>query len=195
MGQARRVRHAGRKPARGVPGWLWLLAGLAVGLLVALYVYLDERAGVPGTPASTPKANAATGKPRPEPPQPIKELSEDKPKAEEKPRFEFYTILPEMEVVVPDSDRELAKLQPNRLATGESYVLQVASFRSLGDADRLKANLALLGIETKIETVTANNETWHRVRLGPYRDMAAVEEARARLEENQVTAVLLKVSK
>lgn len=192
MAQARKVRHAGRKPARGVPGWLWLFTGLAAGLLVALYVYLDQRPSKPAAHDQAPTPAAAAPKPKTEATKPAHPAAKSAP--EEKPRFEFYTILPEMEVVVPDSDRESAK-DPNRLAPGESYVLQVASFRALEEADRMKANLALLGIESRIETVTANNETWHRVRLGPYRDMPAVDDARARLQENQINAVLLKVTK
>ena len=75
-----------------------------------------------------------------------------------------------------------------------TYLLQAGSFKSQPQADQLKAKLALLGLQSDIQTVTVNNtETWHRVRVGPYNDLAALNTARARLKENQLEAILLRV--
>ena len=126
-----------------------------------------------------------------------------------KPKFEFYTLLPEMEVVVPEED--LAARQPPEsspaseggttddtatsdgdapddadpaLKTGH-YVLQVASFRSMKEADSLKAKLSLLGFEPVVQSVAINsNENWYRVRIGPYKDRDSLEAARIRLRAN-----------
>jgi cell division protein FtsN len=60
-------------------------------------------------------------------------------------------------------------------ASGEAvYLLQLGSFRSTSDADRLKASLALLGITARVEKVTIDDKgTYYRVRSGPYsRDQA-----------------------
>ena len=125
-----------------------------------------------------------------------------------KPKFEFYTLLPEMEVVVPDEDLAAPAPAPAESSTttetptsaateddapGDTdpalksghYVLQVASFRSIRDADGLKAQLTLLGFQPVVQTVAINSdEKWHRVRIGPYADRDSLEAARIRLRSD-----------
>ena len=129
-----------------------------------------------------------------------------------KPKFEFYTLLPEMEIVVPDEDLPAPGPAPaessptaesgatdTEASTGSTveedkpadsgpalgsghYILQVASFRSMNDADGLKAQLTLLGFRPVVQTVAVNSdEKWHRVRIGPYADRASLEAARIKL--------------
>ena len=122
-----------------------------------------------------------------------------------KPKFEFYTLLPEMEVVVPDEDLAAPGPAPAESsgtaevptsaaveddAPGDTdpalksghYILQVASFRSMKDADGLKAQLTLLGFQPVVQTVAINSdEKWHRIRIGPYADRDSLEAARVRL--------------
>ena len=77
---------------------------------------------------------------------------------------------------------------------GSVYVLQVGSFRSLDDADGMRARLALLGLEAVVQTVAIDGETaWHRVRVGPYTELRALNRARIRLRENQIEALALQV--
>ena len=187
MGQASRKtrKKSSSRPARSVPGWVWLLAGLAIGLSIAFFASTKDRAK-PAPPVS----NAA-------PPVPPKQdhassstTSGDKKSA--KPRFDFYTILPEMEVIVPDSRN---KAGPATAADKPgAYFLQVGSFRSFSEADNLKAQLALLGVESKIDAVNVNNsDTWHRVRIGPYQDLRELNKIRTRLLNNNMSAILLRV--
>lgn len=104
------------------------------------------------------------------------------------PVFDFYTMLPETEVVVEVPKKIHQAIvtspplqQPKQATTGKpiaktSYLLQAGSFKNLPDADGFKARLALLGIESKIQTVTIDNkDTWHRVQVGPIigRDQAS----------------------
>ncbi len=129
----------------------------------------------------------------------------DSSTAPAKPKFEFYTLLPEMEVVVPDEDLAAPGPAPGESSgTAESptsaaaeddapgdtdpalksghYILQVASFKNMNDADGLKAQLALLGFQPVVQTVAINSdEKWHRVRIGPYADRESLEAARIRL--------------
>ena len=129
----------------------------------------------------------------------------DSTTAPTKPKFEFYTLLPEMEVVVPDEDLAAPGPAPAESSgTAESpasaaaeddapgdadpvlksghYILQVASFRNMNDADGLKAQLALLGFQPVVQTVAIDSdEKWHRVRIGPYADRDSLEAARIRL--------------
>ena len=125
-----------------------------------------------------------------------------------KPKFEFYTLLPEMEVVVPDEDLDKPQPAPSKPAGDDSaagteegpatdeepaqeseppldsghYVLQVASFRSMKEADGLRAKLVLLGFEPVVQSVAVtSDENWYRVRIGPYADRDSLEAARIRL--------------
>ncbi|HHQ41822.1 MAG TPA: SPOR domain-containing protein [Chromatiales bacterium] len=168
-------RGASRGPQGG--GWGGFLAGLALGLAVAGLVWLHYR------PPAGGRADADAGRAAPRAAAP-------------RPRFDFYTILPEQEVVIPDEDRRppAGGAPPAGEAPGTRYMLQAGSFRRYADADRLKARLALIGIEADIQKVTIQGgETWHRVRIGPFRSRAEVDAVRARLREHRINAILLKV--
>lgn len=107
----------------------------------------------------------------------------------QKPRFEFYTILPEMEVIVPAKE---AKNAARAMAPG-AYFLQAGSFKNMADADTLKARLALLGMEAKIEPVTVEDDTWYRVRLGPFKDMDQLNKMLGDLRQNNINALPVRV--
>lgn len=178
------------------PGWLWLLAGLAIGLFVAFLFYLQQ------TPDTSEQASTQTSQPVQVPAKGQDAREVRKPAAKvvpppppTKPRFDFYTILPEMEVPVPETEitGKAREGVPQVEAPG-TYLLQAGSFRTREQADQLKARLALLGLQSEIQTVTINNkETWHRVRVGPLTDLNALNSARARLKENNLDAILLRV--
>lgn len=181
---------------------MWLLAGLAIGLFVAFLFYLQQR---PATPAAqvaattkpTDNTSQALNVPAPNPMAPeVRKpaLAKELPPPP-KPRFDFYTILPEMEV--PVAEQEITGKPQEGVPQVEApgtYLLQAGSFRSQAQAEQLKAKLALLGLQTSVQTVTINNtETWHRVRVGPLSDLKELNSARARLKENQFEAILLRV--
>lgn len=185
-------RRANRRPARrNTPGWIWLAAGLLIGLFIAFLVYLKSQPR-PASEATVTLAmhhrtrqtagSARQSKPIKVPPAP-------------KPRFDFYTILPEQEVVVPDQDITGSTREGVRqVEKPGKYLLQVGSFQSRKQADELKAKLALLGLEASIETVTVDhNETWNRVRVGPYTNLGTLNDARARLNAHHINAILLKL--
>jgi cell division protein FtsN len=162
------------------PGWAYLLAGLAIGLFVAFLVYLQ---GLP---------------------EPERIASRQTDKSNEKaPQFDFYKILPELEVVVPGLEvlgKQKNQQQPKppeptvELAKGEQFILQAGSFKQYEQADKLKASLALLGVEADIQKVTVDNDTWHRVRIGPFTDRNELNTVRKRLQDNDINAITLKVS-
>jgi len=173
------VRHS-----QPLPGWLWLLIGLTIGLGVAAYFYFHTR---PHTAlAPTPTAPTAASPPKTSDKAPGKPSEK---KDATKPSFDFYTILPEMEVVVPEAQKNA---RPS--AKPGVYLLQVASFRNFADADGMKARLALLGVESKIETVTGSDkEAWHRVRVGPYSDPRELNRIRTRLLNNNISAIMIQL--
>ncbi len=170
------------------PCWSGFAAGLALGLLVAGLVYLNLRVG-------------QTSGERVEIPREPVEQAEG--------RFQFYTLLPEMEVVVPEPEPEPAP--PPKGGDGETpsappavakvtrpgtYVLQAGSFRRHQDAERRKAELALLGVYSTVQAVTLDNgETWYRVRIGPFEQLDELNEARALLQENGVDTLLVRLKR
>ena len=182
------------KPANQPAGWVWMLGGLAIGLFVAFLVYLNNNTP-PARKDALAKVVEQTLKDshkEPEHKTPKPTPGNETPVSKPAPKFDFYYILPELEVTVPD--QELSKpSEPNKtLAPNTDYILQAASFRSAEDADRLKAKLALQGVEANIQTVTINNDSWHRVRVGPIRDVATLNRTRKRLQESGITAIVIK---
>lgn len=109
----------------------------------------------------------------------------------EKPRFEFYKILPGAEEPVTEQQiRQAAK--PG--APAANFLLQVGSFQNPADADNLKARLALLGAEAAVEPINlAEKGTWYRVRLGPYSKIEEINRLRQTLAQNGIEASLVKV--
>lgn len=129
------------------------------------------------------------------------ETKTEAPKQEKKPepgpvlpQFDFYTILPEKEVIVPDYEIN-TRTREERVgqAKAASYILQAGSFREFKDADSLRAKLALMGIESKVEKAQVGNVTWNRVKMGPYTQMASVSTIRTRLRENGIDVIVIEV--
>ncbi len=184
----RQRRRTPPKKQRGpVPGWVIFLLGVTVGLLG---IYFDEAKQL-GTEllAKIPSASNTD--------KPVKQKQEKKQKEDDKPRvkFDFYTVLPEMEIVVPENDPPSGDTRTiERIAQPGTYILQAGSFRKLEQADQLKAQLTLLGMNISIQTVTINNkDTWHRVRVGPFSDLEQLNNARVRLKEHNIKTILLKL--
>ncbi|MFC1684303.1 SPOR domain-containing protein [Pseudomonadota bacterium] len=181
-----------KKQQKQSSGGIWFAAGLVAGLFIAGLVWLKL--------ASTLCEEAGPQTAAPKAPVIQKESSAPK-KAEEKslppkPRFDFYTILPEMEVLVPEPEEDESPapvVAAGTPVTGSAYMLQMGSFRKHGDADRFKANLALLGVEAKIQKVNNEQGVFHRVLSGPYRNRKEINEVRARLQQNKINSLLIKL--
>ncbi|NNJ93289.1 MAG: SPOR domain-containing protein, partial [Halobacteria archaeon] len=78
-----------------------------------------------------------------------------------------------------------------------TYYLQVGSFKNSEQADRLKAELAIMGFETVIQKVTIDNnkstDTWHRVRVGPYSELEVLNSARRKLKAGGIDSSLVRI--
>lgn len=173
-----------------LPGWIWLTTGLLIGLFVAFLVYIKNN--YQGGSVSTVEAGPGKTDAR----AVRKEQADTLPPPPTRTKFDFYTILPEMEVAVPDEDIEKESKKAGSTTPVEkgAYILQAGAFRKSEQAERMKASLALIGIEANVQTVTIDgSETWHRVRIGPYTNLEKLNQVRARLRENNINAMLLRI--
>jgi cell division protein FtsN len=198
-------RRSGARVARrsGFGGTLvGLFVGLALGLgLAAGVAYYVLKAGNPYQSAVATNAR----EPAKDPARPGKAEAP----AAEKPRFDFYKILPGIEepkapqkvgersagdkataerALAPDKaadkapDKAADKAAERAPKPGERYWLQAGSFASEGDAENLKAQLALSGWEASLQQATLpDRNVRYRVRLGPYDNVDAMNRARADL--------------
>lgn len=193
-----------RNQKKSMPGYIWLLSGLAIGLFVAFIIYLDKQPENDSNFGSAvqheleklkKQANKKETKSAS-----AKKLTETKTaSAKKEPKFNFYTILPELEVLIPesetrppDSSNNTAKKQSDT-RNSTQYVLQAGSFQNLGDAEKLKANLAFLGIEANIQHVTVNKQSWHRVRTGPYKNKQQLYNSQKVLKKNNIPAISMEL--
>jgi cell division protein FtsN len=174
---------------------------LLIGLFVAFLVFLQLRPAppvertvkleTPPEPATRPPAE----KPAPAPAPAV--AKQEQPAAPPKPRFDFYNLLPEMEVIVPEQEVQGAATPEGvrQVEQPGTYLLQAGSFRTREQADQLRARLALLGVETDVQTVTVDNkQTWHRVRVGPFQNLRDLNTARSLLKKNGIEAILIRLA-
>ena len=154
-----------------------MLFGLAIGLSVAVAIYMNDREVPPQPVAQTPASMAAPLRVEPEPPAVAAEAGE-----EAEPRFSFYNMLPNFEVIIPEEEPDVRRdMRSEPVERPGTYVLQAGSFTSPADADRRRAELALLGVESQVQPVAIDRRTYHRVRIGPTSDLDELNRIRNRL--------------
>lgn len=203
-------------PKKPVPGWVWMACGLVIGGFMVFLFSLEpgrddvrrnkpEEAQRQGNKPSTPKPPQAA-------PEPVK------------PKYDFYTLLPESEVIVPPDAlpqeptppptkpvtlEEAAKIDAARaeaLLNGQTpppaptvamapvttqFFLQAGSFRKREDADKVRAQLILLGQSVQVESGKVREETWFRVLVGPYASREALAAAQKQLAASGYSNLLL----
>ena len=160
------------RPARrgGSSIFTGVLIGLVVGAILAVGVALWATGLNPFKPALP---EAAPGKAPDAPP-------------EAAPSFDFYKVLPS------DAPSELPP-SATPAAPAPHYYLQAGAFQNPNDADNLKAQLAMLGIEAVIQTGEVGGKgVFHRVRVGPFSAMDEADRTRSLLTQNKIPATLVK---
>jgi len=171
---------------KNVPGWVWLVCGLAIGGFLVFLATLEPGGDEIKRTKEPPQAKQqAKPKPKPQGEQPPK------------PKYDFYTLLPESEVILPPETKEpeapakavtpeqAAKLDEERALAALSgqvppppptvakapvtqFFLQAGSFRKQVEADKVRAQIILLGQDVRVERVTVREEPWFRVLVGPF---------------------------
>lgn len=180
-------RRGRRKP---LPTWAWVLVGLVVGIgLTALVQLVIKRTTAPNSGLRA-LVDSAT-RPAPVTPKPAAVPT----RSAGKTKYDFYTILPETETVLPEPTASPAPgKQKDQAEPGYTYILQVGSFTQFADADRLKAKLALNGLVAQVQkTEIKGKGTYYRVRLGPYNSLSALDRVHDQVRQFNIQALRLKV--
>lgn len=216
-GASRNQPAAKKQP---VPGWVWLASGLAIGGFVVFLMKLEPgNDAVRRSKGEEAQVASKTKQEAPTTPTPVK------------PKYDFYTLLPESEVIVPPdavpqtsptptppkpetSPATTAQLPagspqqaqtPAQAATQTPaqqpktaaqppvtlFFLQAGSFRTQADADRVRAQIILIGQDVRVESGKVKDDTWYRVLVGPFRDRNQLTQAQSQLASNGFKNLLL----
>jgi cell division protein FtsN len=190
--------NGNKKAAQGKSGsslGVGILAGMIIGVaLAAAVVWYMKRSPSPFVNREQP-AFAEPNVAKRVPPAVKGQPSET---TDGKQRFQFYKILtdkPKTTPVAPARQADQAKTADKNLSAAyEPQILQAGSFPNMGDAENLKAKLALLGVEANIQTAVIKDKgVWYRVRLGPYKNADELNRARGFLKQNGVNSTPMRV--
>lgn len=171
-----------------------VILGLAVSLGIAFYL---NKTPIPFL-AQKPKQTEKDGQPPAKPPA-IAGLPQGSPApapGTEKPKFDFYKILPGSEETVSDKElrERMRAARSQQDAAKDVYFIQAGSFQNPADADNQKARLAILGFESSVEPANLPDKgTWYRVRLGPFTRIEDINKVRQSLAQNGINANLVKI--
>ncbi|MCU0766372.1 MAG: SPOR domain-containing protein [Gammaproteobacteria bacterium] len=212
-------RRTESRSRRTTPGWALFALGFLFGAFAVGYAWV--RYGPEELRQLLPSKSAAVAKTESKDAEKEKEREKERPSGP-RPTFSFYTVLPEMEVVVSDEEVNRRAKQPPAAAVphpppaaapsqaqtqapaqapaapappqSESLLLQVAAFKKPEEADRMKAKLALLGVTADIQSVSINNEAaFYRVRIGPFNNAAKLKDVRDKLKGNGYDSVVVRL--
>ncbi len=147
--------------------WVWVSLLVIIGLFAAFILFLDQKIVSQGTANRSQQQSQGS---------------------ENKPTIDFYSVLPKREVEIPISEEDREAIENptlNKDAVDQS-ILQVGSFQSAEEADALKAQLAFLGLEARVKSAVVNDDTWHRVQLGPFASESKLSRAKNLLIQNDI---------
>lgn len=172
---ARDYKHGSRRAGSfDITQYKQFGAGLGVGLAVALFIWVRGQRALPVEP------EAALPTPAPE----IAPAEETDPSDQ----LDFYEMLPSYEVHVPEENRSRGNDATAAPITKPGlYVIQAGSSRNRANAELERDRLIKQGIDATIQKVTIDENEWHRVIIGPSRDLAYVNSMREALRAAQVT--------
>jgi cell division protein FtsN len=203
------------------PLLLGMIIGLLLGIVISLAValWLNRLANPFVEKGKAPEITSKVAPAQPPPPASAAKAAEDAAKGakaatdkaatkSERPRFEFYNILP--------GDKDTEKPAPKAAAvpvpapatakpgsspaspkphSGDVYWLQAGAFTDEKEADNLKAKIAFTGLEASVRAVDiADKGKLYRVRLGPYQSLDDANRIKAALSQNGVGAAIIRIN-
>ena len=243
--------QARRNQSSGLPGWAWLVIGVALTLLAVVLVmrYLKPSSGdgfLRIGPTPNPNAQPAAAHSDAIAP----DVATDAPHATADPapkptRYDFYTLLPGEGVQMTDAelaasakaeadararatqhdaataatpdnalptpideataastthtpastpDAPSANVPATSAASTARYILQAGAFGASGDAESVKAKIAMLGLSARVESAQIGGKTVYRVRMGPYGTASELADAKAKLASGGLPAMAVKAN-
>lgn len=182
-----RARASGRSGKKRLPGWVILLFGLVLGVASVLLTQLIVKRA--GSNDGLAGLFAKTKRSEPPPPKRAEPTTA-------KPKLDFYTVLPELETVLPERGTRTRAARGEPANGDVRYMLQAGSFATFQEADQLKARLALQGLQAQIQKITIEGRgEYHRVRLGPYANQEELDTASRELTKIGIKPIRLAVKK
>ena len=177
----KRSRRSGLDLSR----WREFCVGLGAGLCVALVTYIADHRALesPSNERPVPRRVSAAA---------VDPVAADGV-APAEGKYDFYQMLPKFEVVVPEKERGTRAAPAAPIDRPGVYFLQAGSYRDQSVADRIQAQLGKLGIEATVQRVAVDTDVWHRVRIGPIRDLAQLNRLRERLRQSDLDALVIRV--
>lgn len=202
------------------PLFMGIIIGLLLGVSIALGVALWlNKSAIPfmerSKPLEPPPRIEAKPAPSGQPAKPESPKQADAGKGD-KPRFEFYQILPgdkdgtsKAPARKPDDGKPMPKT-PDKAAekpaekvadkaadkpatASQAHFLQAGAFQSATEADNLKAKIAFIGLQATVVTANVPEKgVLHRVRLGPYQSIEELNRIKAVLSDNGISAAVVK---
>lgn len=191
----------------------WGIAGAAAagiaGLVGLAMYFFSAPEGTPAPPPVEASAEAAAAEPPATKPtnKGRKAASRDKtppddqaavtpvPSPPPEPRFSFYKILPEKEVIVAENEIKAMKREESQgKKPVAAYLLQAGSFASQQEAEKLKARLAEIKVKARLEMIKLDNTAWYRVKIGPYATLADADRVRQYLRGNKIDSIVQKAA-
>ena len=211
MAQARRKQPKSTKKTRprSSSGLGMLLTGMVVGCVLTTLFLGWKKDPDHGIGSGINQMIAKSRQQNSDPKNDNTDQTQDQ--SQKSPSYDFYTILPEIEQVIPEAytaptpvkktaepkDTQVSETTQTQTQTTQPdhYLLQAGSFGKKDEANQLKAKLALSGYESYIQKVTVDGKKFYRVRMGPYRNLNKLDAASKDLGTKGINAMRIKVSK
>lgn len=163
--------------------WREFGIGLAAGLAVALFVYVsDHRSGHTAEVVTPAQRKGAAPNPDSAP------IS-----ANTDTDYSFYERLPNFEVVVPEKERTARVASGAKVIQPGTYFLQVGSYRDQAEAERVRVQLERLNIIASVQRVAVDSDVWHRVRVGPVKDLEQLNKLRVQMKSADLDSLVVKL--
>jgi len=185
---AKQQRHHNNDERSKVSVWRWMLITAIIISFAVFLVYLatSHKEATPTTlevsANKTLTEKSAT---------PKEEKKPEVKQTPQPPQFDFYTILPEKEVIVPEYEIKTRTREEHVGKAKEAqYILQVGSFKTYKEAETLKTKLASMGMESTIQKQKIGIISWYRVKMGPYTHMPSINTIRGRLRQNGIDVII-----
>ena len=174
---------------------LWKMREFGMGALVGIILAGSATVFIMNARQHEAAVREKNEAPRPDPHRKAPADPEASGTAATGEKYDFYEMLPNFEVVVPEKDKDV-KRDVSATAKVERpgvYVLQAGSYRNEADADRVRQQLSMLGIDAKVQRVSVDTDVWHRVRIGPITNLDQLNKVRKQLQAADVDALVIRV--